>query len=145
VTDGPGEEPAETDTARDGPDGTEVEAAAPGDEPAGPGGMDVEPAAPDVEPAGPGGMEVEPAGPGGMDVEPAAPDVEPAGPGGGPAGADRPRPSAPPTHVLARSAVAGVAVVLAVAGVVAALRGDLPAELLGLVADYFDRLFGLLG
>ena len=55
------------------------------------------------------------------------------------------RPAAPPTHLLARSVVAGIAVVLAVVGVVLVLHHELPTELLELVSRYFDRVFGLLG
>ena len=89
----------------------------------------------DEEPAG---TDTEPDGTDGRDTEPDGRKPEPIG-------AHHPGLSAPPTHVLARYAVAGVAAVLAVVGVVAVLHGELPAELLRLVADYFDRLFDLLG
>ena len=93
---------------------------------------DDEPARPDDEPARP-------------DDEPARPDDELDEPVAEPVDTGRPRLAAPPTHVLARSAVAGVTVVLAVVGVIAVLHRELPGELLEVVADYFGWLFGLVG
>jgi hypothetical protein len=54
-------------------------------------------------------------------------------------------PTPPPTHLLARSAVAVAAAVLPMVAAVLALRHRLPSELLELVVRYFDWLFGLTG
>jgi hypothetical protein len=90
--------------------------------------------------------------PGGTDTEPdetnavsAGPDDDLDEPAAEPVETGRPRLPAPPTYVLARSAVAGATVVLAVVGVIAVLHRELPVELLELVAHYFDWLFGLVG
>jgi hypothetical protein len=63
--------------------------------------------------------------------------VAPVGP------APPPAPAPPPTHLVARSAIAGVTVVVAVVAAVLALQHELPGELLDLVARYFEWLFGI--